>query len=94
MSNHITDVTVNPNTVKSGTATQASVEYESDTGGPLQLSSGSGFSVQPSSVSLPSTPSSVTPVSVTITRGAAKTKNCRLIFTFFESKFEVLVEVT
>jgi hypothetical protein len=94
MSNHLTNVDVNPTKLKSGSEASASVEYESDTGGPLQLSSGAGFTITPSSKTLRATPSAVESVAFTITRGAATTKSCRVIFTFFESKCELLVEVT
>jgi len=94
MSNHLTNVDVVPAELKSGSDATASVEYESDTGGPLQLSSGAGFTVTPSSRTLKATPSAVENVRFTVTRGTATTKSCRVIFTFFESKCEVLVEVT
>ena len=94
MSNHLSDVSVQPTTVKSGSSVKASVDYQSDDGGPLHISSGGGFSISPNSQTLGATPSGNSTFSLTITRGSATTKSCLLTFSFFNSQRDILVDIT
>lgn len=94
MSNHLVSAKAVPNSIASGSSTQVDIEYESDNGGPIQFSSGAGFTVQPTSHSVGASPSANVATPVTITRSGATTKNCRLVLTFYTSSRELLVEIT
>lgn len=92
MSNHLTAVIV-PASVVSGSPVQVTADYESDDGGALHISCGGGFSLSPGSKTFLSTPSGSSSFALTITRTNATTKCCRLVFGFFSSQREALVEV-
>jgi hypothetical protein len=93
MSNHLTDVSASPIPLKSGLPTQVSVDYESDNGGPLHISCGAGFTLSPTSQTLNAAASGSITFPLTITRNGATTKSCRVVFSFFVSEREVLVEI-
>lgn len=94
MSNHLVTAKARPSSIASGASTQVDIEYESDNGGPIQFSSGAGFTVHPTSHAVSASPSSTVTVSVTITRSSTSTKNCRLVLSFYTSSRELLVEIT
>jgi hypothetical protein len=94
MSNHLTGVSAIPIPVKSGSPTTVSVDYESDNGGPLHIACGAGFTLNPTGQNLSATPSGTTAFPLTITRAGATTRSCRVVFSFFVSERELLVEIT
>ncbi|WP_437672430.1 hypothetical protein [Sorangium sp. So ce131] len=94
MSNHMTSVNMSKDSVKSGAELEVRVDYESDDGGPIHVSCGGGFSVSPASHAVGASPSGTARFPVKITRGNSTTKSCRLVFQFFNSTREKLVEVT
>lgn len=95
MSNHLIDVSATPNSIANGASTKIDVEYESDDGGVIQIASGGGFAISPHSINAPASPNAHAIANITITRGTATTRSCRLIFTFLSSSpREVFVEIT
>ena len=95
MSNHMLSVDLDTNKVKSGDELSVSVAYESDDGGSILISTGGGFSVNPSSHHVAAAPSGIATFSVKISRNSSSTTRCRLIFHFGSSMpRENFVEVT
>lgn len=94
MSNHIVNVSTSTHSMVSGSTISVQVEYESDDGGPVQVLTGGGFAVNPTAHTVSPAPFATVTVPLTVTRGSATTRSCRLVFQFFSSSRELLMEVT